>query len=107
MSYHQDLLDINIVLALQAMLYRYNPYVEMFLITHERLTQNTNIFLRIKLMNLSHYDSRRYNRLTANEIAVIMMRSDEKQTAERDIILQARSNHLQRIYETHSSYNFL
>ena len=89
MSYHQDLLDINIVLVLQAMLYRYNPYVEMFLITHERLTQNTNISLCIKLMDLSHYDSRRYNRFTANEIAVIMMRSDEERTAERDIILQA------------------
>ena len=105
MSYHHDLLDINIVLSLQAMLHQYNPYIEMFLTAQERLNHNLNISLHIKLLDVSHYDSRRYNRSTANEITVIMIQTDDESTTERDIMLQARSDRLQRIRETHSSYN--
>lgn len=61
-SHHHDLLDVNIVLSLQAMLHRYNPYIEILLTAHERLTRNVNIPLRIKLVDLPHHDSRRYNR---------------------------------------------
>ena len=105
MSHHHDLLNVNIVLSLQAMLYQYNPYIETFLTTNERLAQNANISLRIKLVDAPHYDSRRYNRPTANEIAVIMVGTGDEPTVGRDLVLQARSNHLQRIQETHSSYN--
>jgi len=87
------------------MLYQYNPYIETFLTARERLTQNANISLRLKLVDLSHCDSRRYNRPTVNEIAVIMVRSGEESTSRRDIVLQTRSNRLQWIWETHSSYN--
>jgi hypothetical protein len=73
MSHHQDLLDVNIVLSLQAMLHQYNPYIETFLTAHECVTGNANISLRIKLVDLPHYDSRRYNRPTANEVVVIMV----------------------------------
>jgi hypothetical protein len=105
MSYHHGLLDANVVLSLQAMLHQYNPYIQTFLTARERLAQNPNIALRIKLVDLPHYDSRRYNRPTANEIAVIMVGTGNEPTAGRDLILQARSNRLQRIRETHSSYN--
>ena len=105
LSHHHGLLDVNIVLSLQAMLHQYNPYITIFLTAQERLNQNANISLRLKLVDLPHYDSRQYNRPTANEIAVIMVGSGEEQTVGRDIILQARSNRLQRIKETHSSYN--
>ena len=71
-SHHHNLLDVNIVLSLQAMLHQYNPYMETFLTARERLNQNANISLCLKLLDLPHYDSRRYNRPTANEIAVIM-----------------------------------
>ena len=104
-SHHHNLLDINIVLSLQAMLHQYNPYMETFLTARERLNQNANISLCLKLLDLPHYDSRRYNRPTANEIAVIMDGTGDEPTAGRDIVLQARSNRLQRIQETHSSYN--
>ena len=105
MSHHPDLLDVNIVLLLQAMLHRYNPYINTFLTARERVNQNANISLRLKLVDLPHYDSRQYNRPTANEIAVIMVGSGDEATVGRDIILQARSNRLQRIKETHSCYN--
>jgi hypothetical protein len=105
MSYHHDLLDPNIVHSLQAMLHRYNPYIETFLTARERLAQNPNISLHIKLVDLPHYSSRRYNRPTANEIAVVMVGTGDEPTVRRDLILQARSNRLQRIRETHSSYN--
>ena len=104
-SHHHDLLDVNIVLLLQAMLHQYNPYIKTFLTARERLNQNANISLRLKMVDLPHYDSRRYNRPTVNEIAVIMVGSGEEATVGRDIVLQARSNRLQRIRETHSSYN--
>ena|SRR2546423_575706 len=58
MSYHHDLLDVNIVLSLQAMLHRYNPYIETFLTANKHLNQNANISLRIKLVDVPHYDSR-------------------------------------------------
>ena len=105
MSYHHDLLDIDIVLALQAMLQQYNPYIEMFLTTRERLSEDSNVSLHIKLLDLSHYDSRRYNRPTASEIAVIMTGGEEQPTRGRDIVLQSRRYGLQRIREIHSSYN--
>jgi len=105
MSYHHGLLDVNIVLSLQAMLHQYNPYIDVFLTAHERLAQNANVSLHIKLVDLPHYDSRRYNRPTANEIAVLMVGTGDEPTAGRDLVLQARSNRLQRIKETHSSYN--
>ena len=106
MSHHDNLLDVNIVLSLQAMLYQCNPYIETFLTAHERLAQNENISLRIKMVDLPQYDSRRYNCPTTNEIAVIMVGTGDEPTVQgRDLILQARSNRLQRIYEKHSSYN--
>jgi len=105
MSHHHDLLNVNLVLSLQAMLSQCNPYIETFLTANERLTQNANISLRIKMVDLPHYDSRRYNRPTANEIAVIMVGNGDEPTAGRDLVLQARSNRLQHIRETHSSYN--
>jgi len=104
-SHHHDLLDVNIILSLQAMLHQYNPYIKTFLTAREYLTQNPSISLCLKLVDLPHYDSRWYNRPTVNEIAVIMVGSGEEPTAGRDIVLQARSNRLQRIRETHSSYN--
>jgi hypothetical protein len=105
MAYHHDLLDLHIVLSLQAMLHQYNPYIDRFLTAHQRLTQVENISLRIKLVDLPHYDSRRYNRPTASEIAAIMVGTGEEPMAGRDIVLQTRNNRLQRIRETHSSYN--
>ncbi len=104
-SHHHDLLDVNIILLLQAMLHQYNPYMETFLTARECLNQNANISLHLKLLDLPHYDSRRYNHPTVNEIAVIMDGTGEEPTAGRDVVLQARSNHLQCIRETHSSYN--
>ena len=105
MAYHHDLLDLNIILSLQAMLHRYNPYIEMFLTVHQCSTQNADISLHIKLIDLPHYDSRWYNRPTASEIAVIMVGTGDEPMAGRDIILQTRTNCLQHIQETHSSYN--
>jgi hypothetical protein len=104
-SYHHDMLDLTIVHALQSMLRRSNPYIEMFLTASERLAQTSNVALCIKLVAGPHYDSRRYNRPTANEIAVIMVGTDEQPTIRRDIVLHGRRYGLQRIYETHSSYN--
>ena len=95
--HRHDLLDVNIVLSIQAMLNQYNPYIETFLTARECLNQNANISLHLKLLDLPHYDSRRYNRPTVNEIAVIMDGTGEEPTAGRDIVLQARSNRLQRI----------
>ena len=104
-SHHHDLLDVNIILSLQAMLHQYNPYIETFLTAQERLNRNANISLHLKMVDPPYYNSRQYNRPTANEIAVIMVGSEDEPTIGRDIVLQTRSNRLQRIRETHSSYN--
>ena len=94
-SHHHDLLDMNIILLLQAMLHQHNPYIKTFLTARERLNQNANISLRLKMVDLPHYDSRWYNCPTVNEIAVVMVGSGEEATVGRDIVLQARSNRLQ------------
>src|SRR5579871_4777611 len=106
MAHCPNLLNIDTVLSIQTMLQRYNPYIEMFLTARERLVENSNMSLHIKLVDLSNYDSRRYNRPTVGELAVIMVESSELSTGtERDIILKGRHYGLQRICETHSSYN--
>ena len=105
MSHHPNLLDINTVLLLQAMLQQCNPYIEIFQTAGERLAEHSNISLRIKLMDHPHYDSRQYNHPTAHEITVIMVGTGDQPTATRDIVLQGRQYGLQRIRETHSSYN--
>jgi hypothetical protein len=47
---------------------------------------------------------RRYNAPTVDEVAVVMVAEDLKK---RDIIIQRRSENLQRISETHRSYDAL
>ena len=103
MCHHDNLLNVNIILPLQAMFHQCNPYIEIFLTAHERLMQNENISLRIKSVDLLHYDLRRYNHPMANEIAVIMPRTGDEPTVGRDLVLQTQSNRLQRIYEKHTS----
>ena len=58
MSHYHDLLDLNFVLSFQTMLQQCNPYIETFLTAHERLAENANISLHIKLVDLPHYNSR-------------------------------------------------
>ena len=105
MSHHGDSLDIGVVLSLQNMLRECNPYIEMFLTARERLAQHPNVSLHLRLVDLPHYDSRRYNRPAASEIAAVMIGTGEEPTTGRDIVLQGRRYGLQRIQETHSSYN--
>ena len=104
-SYHRDFLNIDTVTSLQTMLHRCNPYIEVFLTSRECLNRYAHVSLHLKIMDHPHYDSRQYNRPTANEIAVIMIGTGDQPTVGRDIVLHGRQYGLKRIYETHSSYN--
>ena len=94
MCHHDNLLNVNIILPLQAMFHQCDPYIEIFLTAHERLMQNENISLRIKSVDLLHYDLRQYNHPMANEIAVILPRTGDEPMVGRDLVLQTRSNRL-------------
>ena len=103
-----DGLDVLIVRALQAMMHRYNPYYAIWKTAQARLLEMQEVVtIRIKTIDApSSHDHRRYNHLTADEIAVIMPGTGEDDRTEtRDIIIeQIGTKRLQRISELHPAY---
>ena len=103
-----DHLDILIVTDLQAMMRRCNPYYAIWKTAQARLSETDDVVtIRIKTIDApTSHDHRRYNRPTAEEIAVIMPGTGENDSSEtRDIIIeQIGTNRLQRISELHPSY---
>lgn len=95
-------LDGMIVRELQNMLQNNNELVRLF------KTATTNVDLRIQIHSVSPPTGEhpgRYNAPTSNEVAAILV--DQQGTNNRDNILERHDNRLQRITETHRSYDAL
>jgi hypothetical protein len=63
-----------------------------------------SIALHLKTIDVSHLDSRRYNRPTAAEVAVLMLGTGEEPVDHREIVLHSRAGPLKQISELHSAY---
>ena len=92
------------VIDLQMMLQAQNSYVRSFHFAREMLSRNSESLKVVidadKRPTGEH--ERRYNAPQTNEVAVLML--DEKH-GNRDIVLKHREGGLQRIAETHRSYD--
>ncbi|KIH43640.1 hypothetical protein ANCDUO_26349, partial [Ancylostoma duodenale] len=94
----------NIVLNLQRMFHQHNNLVKVFKTALERMpTDDYRIVIRADKRPAGEHE-RRFNAPTVDEVAVIMV-GDESDR--RDIIIQKRNDSLQRISETHRSYDAL
>ena len=94
--------DPSVVAELQHMLHENNNYINVFKTTldHMNLTDH-RVHIRAEDPPRGQHPGR-FNAPTVNEIAVIMV-GDEY--GKRDILLQKRTNQLQRVCDTHRSYD--
>jgi hypothetical protein len=94
----------ELVLELQEFFHQNNRYVNEFQIGLNQLVNNDmKLVIKADRTPLGEHE-RRYNLPTANEVAVILV---GEQYDHRDIVLHRQNNTLQRLSETHRSYDAL
>ncbi|EPB66767.1 hypothetical protein ANCCEY_14141 [Ancylostoma ceylanicum] len=92
----------NIVLNLQRMFHQHNNLVKLFKTALERMpTDEYKVVIRADKRPTGEHE-RRFNAPTVNEVVIVGEDCDR-----RDIIIQKRNDSLQRISETHRSYDAL
>ena len=95
---------LDIVTQLQHFLHPNNAYVALFKTALERLpTDDYKVVIRADKTPTGEHRCR-FNAPTLGEVAIVMVGND---FGTRDIVLQKRNNTLQRVAETHSSYDAL
>ena len=84
-------LDLDVLQLLSMVLREVNPYVQFWSNAAERIAENAQLTIRLKMLNPTVCDPRRYNRPTVDEVAAIIVQpeNDEEPLA-RDIIIQHR-----------------
>ncbi|XP_075707181.1 LOW QUALITY PROTEIN: uncharacterized protein LOC142741727 [Rhinoderma darwinii] len=93
----------DILLELQHMLHEHHCYVEIFKSSLEIMTlDNYKVVINADRRPTGEHE-RRYNAPTHNDVTVVIVGEFENQ----DIVLQKRDNQLQRVSETHRSYDAL
>ncbi|XP_074314587.1 uncharacterized protein LOC141649809 [Silene latifolia] len=97
-------LDPDILSGLKQMLDDVSPLAHMFRTAGERLKEDDNLQLSIRLIGTRENKPRVYNKPTTSEIAALIVGDTSDNSAGRDIIIEHRSDGLQRINELHPSY---
>ena len=98
-------LDHNILLKINDIVKKYNPYFEQFKSAFEHLWENEHESnFRFTLVTDTSTDQRRYNMPVANEIAALVPTTSGETIPSRDIIVQYRGGGLQRIFDTSPLY---
>ncbi|KAL8624599.1 hypothetical protein ACOMHN_045134 [Nucella lapillus] len=93
----------NMVLGLQHMLHEHNAYVKVFKSALDKMAlPNHRVVIHPDLAP-SHQHPGRFNAPVVGDVAVIMM--DGYQGSNRDIVLEERNSSIQRIKESHRSYD--
>ena len=94
----------DIVAQLQRMLHACNSYVRSLKFAHELLSRNSQSYKVLIDANKrpTGEHERRYNAPQSNEVAVLMV---DEAHGKRDIVLRHRDNKLEKITETHRSYD--
>ena len=94
----------DIVIDLQRMLHKYNSYVRIFKSTLQKMLSDKYRVIISADKRLAWRHARRFNEPSTNEVAVIIVGNEFDR---RDIILEKKNNQLQRVAETHRSYDAL
>jgi len=90
LAHQHGLLNKQVLRHLTNMLDDINPYFHTFRTACERLQETDSIASHLKTIDVPHLDSRRYNRPTAAEVAVIMPGTSEQPVDHREIVLHSR-----------------
>ena len=86
-------LDLDIPALLSTVLREVNPLVQYWRMARERIGGNDQLTIRLRLLDPVQRDPRRYNRPTADEVAAIIVRTeDDNEPIERDVVIQHRDN---------------
>lgn len=94
----------EIIGELQHLLHEHNQLINTFKTARERMISDRyKVVIRADKKPVGEHE-RRYNAPQVDEVAVVIVDND---CSQRDIIIQRRSNTLQRIAETHRSYDAL
>ena len=96
---HQD-----IVTELQQMLHQHNTYVHIFKTALQRMPSDAyKVVIRADKKPAGEH-ARRFNAPTTDEVAIVIAGNEFDR---RDIVLEKKNNQLQRVAETHRSYDAL
>ena len=98
-------LNHNILLKINDIVQRYNPYFEQFKSAFERLRENVHESnFRFTLVRDTSTDRQRYNMPVASEIAALVPVTTGDTIPSHDIVVQYRGGGLQRIFDTSPLY---
>lgn len=96
--------NLEIVADLQNLFHEHNELVQLFKIALDRMpSDNHKIVIRADKTPAGQH-ARRFNSPTIDDVAIVIV-GDEFQS--RDIVLHRRNEQLQRVSETHRSYDAL
>lgn len=94
----------NIIATLQIFLQQNNALIQLFKTANEKMTTDDHrVVIRTDKTPAGEHE-RRYNAPTINEVAIVMVGEDFDTRA---IVIQRRNDTLQRVAETHRSYDAL
>ncbi|XP_069968669.1 uncharacterized protein [Bactrocera oleae] len=106
--HHFPVLNASLLECLQSMLDETNPYVRDFKTALQLLPTDSNECNYKIVINADHRPSTehrgRHNEPATNEVSILLV---DQQCDKRDIILHRKNDSLQRIAETHRSYDAL
>ncbi|XP_019172653.1 PREDICTED: uncharacterized protein LOC109168053 [Ipomoea nil] len=100
----QDDIHVEIVNVIQKDLDENNVLVKSFRMAMSELDINPCAEVKIKLLGKRTRDARTYNLPQVSEVAALIVGDLDTSIGERDIIVQSKGGHLQRISELNSSY---
>ena len=100
--------DDDILNHLQNMLDEYNPYIQSFHQARDIIQSNATSEIMMVIYSNRTCNSHCYNTSTSSDVAAIMVGDGYSETlTNRDICLRLHNGGLQRISETHPSYDLL
>jgi len=98
-------LDPTTLDRLLTMMYNINPYVKVFKMARDMMaTEGVPMDLKLCLIASRTKDARRYNVLTTNEVATLMVGDGFKAIDRCDVILAQQASPFQRISKLHVGY---
>jgi hypothetical protein len=98
-------LDPTTLDRLLTMMYNINPYVEVFKMARDMMaTKGAPMDLKLRLIASRIKDARRYNVLTVDEIAALMVGDGFEAVDRRDVVVAQQADPFQRISELHVGY---
>jgi len=99
-----DPLEPPVVDQLLDMLDTHNPLAKQFRLAKDRLAENGNKEFIIRIIGAREGDPVQYNLPTTDQLAMLVVGNFSLDTFQRDIVVQARSGHLQHISSLHPAF---